>query len=331
MSKQLLFGAAAGIIGVVALLSATTGPAPVQFLLFLLAPLPVFMVGLALGWVSAAAAAVTAFIVISVLTGPTAGILAAGSQFGPAVLLSYLALLNREVATPQGTAVEWYPVGRLVIWCAVIGTILTVALLFVLGRDGTELQENLQRILRETIEQAVTRQAPEDGKVPQEHLDQMVALAMALLPVAAGMLMTVVQIVGFYVAGRIVMASGYLSRPWPDIAAMTFPAGTPLIMAASVLLSALLTGVAGMAAAAAAGAFYLAYVLLGLAIVVYVTRGSPWRFFIIWAVCFGLLVVNTLVSLALAILGLAEPFSPIRRDFMIPPSQRGRPPNDDET
>lgn len=329
MSKQFLVGAAAGIIGVVALLSATTGPAPVQFLFFVLAPLPVFMAGLALGWMAAATAAITAFIIITVLVGPTAGILAAGSQFGPAVLLSYLALLNREATGPDGSVtLQWYPVGRLLMWCAVIGTILTMALLLVLGRDGTELQENLQRILRETIEQAVSQQAPKDGTVPQQHLDQMVELAMALLPVAAGMLMTLIQVVVFYVAARIVMASGYLSRPWPDIAALTFPQGTPLALAGSILLSAVLTGYAGMAASAAAGAFYAIYVLLGLAIVIYVTRGSPWRFFIIWAVCFGLLVFNTLVSLVLALMGLAEPFSPLRRDFMAPPPS-GRPPPPD--
>lgn len=318
MSQQLLAGIGAGIISFIALMSATTGTPALQFLLFLVAPLPIYLVGLALGWTAAAIASLTAFLAIAALAGPMVAAIAAGTQFGPAVYLTYLALLNRPVPAPDGggVTVEWYPVGRLVLWCAVFGTVLSMALLLLLGKDHAELQDNLQKILRQAIEQTVAQQSADGAKIPDEHIDQMTRVAAALLPVASGMLMTGIQLLALYLAARVTHASGLLARPWPDLAAITFPAGTPVILAASVLLTAVLDGYPGLGAAAASGAFYFAYLLLGLAIVHYVTRGNPWRFMLLWGVYFGLIVFNTVFSLVIAIIGLAEPFSPIRRDFV---------------
>lgn len=326
MSRNLLAGVAAGLIAFVALLSATAGNPFVQFLLFLAAPVPIYLVGLALGWQTAAVAAVTAGLAITVLTGPLAGLVSAGSQFGPPVILSYLVLLSREVQSLDGksTAVEWYPVGRIVLWCAALGTVLSVLLLMLLGQDSAEVQGNLEKVLRQAVEQ-FRAQSGEDSPLSEEDLDAMTRVFLALLPAASGILMTGILLLNLYIAARVTRASGFLTRPWPEIAAMTFPPGTPLLLAASVLLSAVLSGFAGMAASAASGALYMAYVLLGLAVIHYVTRGNAGRFAILWSVYFGLVIFNTVVSLVLAIIGLSEPFSPLRRDFMRPPPPAGPP------
>jgi hypothetical protein len=69
----------------------------------------------------------------------------------------------------------------------------------------------------------------------------------------------------------------------------------------------------GLIARAFAGALFFAYVLLGLAVVHYVTRGNTWRPFALWGMYFLLFIINTLVSLALALLGLADAIWPIRK------------------
>lgn len=325
MNKPLLAGIGAGLIAFVALASAQAGSPPVQFLMLLLAPLPIYLAGLSLGWMTAAIAAVTGFIAITLVSGPLVGLLAAGTQFGPAVYLCYLVLLNREYLAEDGTVVtEWYPVGRLVLWACAIGTLLTVVLLFLLGRGDAELQDNLGNILRGTIEQAMNQRG-DGAKIPDEDVEAMVRLAIALLPAAAGMMMTGFQLLVLYLAARITRAAGHFTRRWPDLAAITYPPVTPLLLAGSFVLSAVLPGFLGRTAAAASGALYLAYILLGLAIITYVTRGSPWRFMLLWAVYFGLIVFNTIVSLIVAIIGLAEPFSPLRRDFLKQP--RSGPPS----
>lgn len=326
MYQNLLVGIGAGLVSFVALLSATTGTPFLQFLMFLIAPLPLFLAGLALGWKTAAIGAATAAIGITLLTGPLVGFLTAGSQFGPPVLLTYLALLNREVVAPDGKSAttEWYPVGRLVLWCAALATMLTLVLLTMLGEDAAGIQENLTKVLRQAFEQ-FRAQSADATPIPEEDLNSMVQIALALLPAASGMLMTVILLLNLYLAARVNLASGYLSRPWPDLAALTYPPATPLVLAASVALSAILPGLPGMTASAAAGAFYFAYVLLGLAIIHYVTRTNPGRFAILWAVYFGLVIFNTIVSLVLAIIGLTESFSPLRRDFTRSPPQSGPP------
>ncbi|KUO64387.1 MAG: hypothetical protein APF80_04810 [Alphaproteobacteria bacterium BRH_c36] len=325
MNKIILVGIAAGLVSFIALMSATTGTPVLQFLMFLISPLPLFLAGLALGWRAAAIGAVTAGISITLLAGPLVGFVSSGSQFGPPVLLTYLALLNREAA-PEGkaTATEWYPIGRLVLWCAVLGTLLSVILLMMLGKDSNEVQENLSQILRQAFEQ-FRAQSGDAKPVPEEDLEAMTRVALSLLPAASGMLMTGILLLNLYIAARVTDASGMLSRSWPDLATLSYPPGTPLVLAASVVVSSVLSGFAGMTAAAASGAFYFAYVLLGLAIVHYVTRGNPGRFAILWAVYFALFFLNTIASLVIAVIGLTEPFSPLRRNFMRPPPPRGPP------
>ncbi|MBU1213404.1 MAG: YybS family protein [Alphaproteobacteria bacterium] len=326
MQKNFLVGIAAGIVSFIAMMSATTGTPILQFVMFLVAPLPLFLAGLALGWRAAAIGAITAGIAITLLAGPLVGFVSAGSQFGPPVLLTYLALLNREVASPGGnaTATEWYPIGRLVLWCAVLGTLLSVILLMMLGKDAVEVQENLSQILRQAFEQ-FRAQSGDKKPLSEEDLETMTRVALSLLPAASGMLMTGILLINLYIAARVTDASGTLSRPWPDLAALAYPPVTPLVLAASVVVSAVLSGFAGMTAAAASGAFYFAYVLLGLAIVHHITRGNPGRFAILWAVYFALFFLNTIASLVVAIIGLTEPFSPLRRNFMRPPPHRGPP------
>lgn len=327
MNKNLLVGIAAGLVSFVALMSATTGTPVLQFLMFLIAPLPLFLAGMALGWPAAAIGAITAGMAITLLAGPLVGFISAGSQFGPPVLLTYLALLNREAASADGksTVTEWYPVGRLVLWCAVLGTMLSVVLLMMLGKDAAEVQENLSKVLRQAFEQ-FRAQSGDATPIPEEDLETMTRVALGLLPAASGMLMTGILLTNLYIAARVTQASGSLTRPWPDLASLTYPPATPLVLAASTGLSLFLSGYAGMTAAAASGAFYFAYVLLGLAVVHYMTRANPGRFAILWAVYFALFFLNTVASLVIAVIGLTEPFSPIRRNFAKsqPP---GRPPS----
>jgi hypothetical protein len=75
----------------------------------------------------------------------------------------------------------------------------------------------------------------------------------------------------------------------------------------------LLSGLSGLIAAGFAGPLFFAYVLLGLAVVHYVTRGRPWRPFALWGLYLALFIMNTVASLAIALLGLAEAIWPIRK------------------
>ena len=114
-----LIGLGAGAAS--ALLMATMASrSPFALMLVLLAPLPVMIA--ALGWTHWAAmvAAAAAAIALALAFGEPLWILIYLIGAGvPAWWLGYLAMLAR--GDPDGH-VEWYPVGRLVMWCAIIAS-----------------------------------------------------------------------------------------------------------------------------------------------------------------------------------------------------------------
>jgi hypothetical protein len=70
----------------------------------------------------------------------------------------------------------------------------------------------------------------------------------------------------------------------------------------------------GMLGDAVSTACLAAYVLQGLAILHYVTRGYAWRGFALAATYTALLVTGVWGAYAIALIGLAEPISPLNRN-----------------
>jgi hypothetical protein len=55
-----------------------------------------------------------------------------------------------------------------------------------------------------------------------------------VLPIAAAVVTTITNAVNVGIAARVVMASGRLRRPWPELAAMRFPSYAPIITGVAV-------------------------------------------------------------------------------------------------
>jgi hypothetical protein len=316
MTYRLLIGLGAGLVSAVVFASATTGPVLMRMVLFLLTPLALFLAGLAMGPIGAAAAGLAGTLLVLAAGSFTAALVFAVSQAIPVLVLVYLASLNR--AMPGG--VEWYPAGRLVIAAAIMAGVFAAATLFLLGGDI----ETLRGALRSMLEQFVNSELPKMPDAPTlgpNEIDEATAIALALLPAASAISTMGSLLFNLWLAGRITLASGRLGRPWPDLAAIEYPAMTPLLLAAATGAG-FLSGLPGMIAAGFAGPLFFAYVLLGLAVVHFVTRGKPWRPFALWALYAALFVINTVASVAVALLGLAEAIWPMRR----PPPPPNRPP-----
>lgn len=331
----LLAGAGAGLISAVTFASATTGAPIVQLVLFLLTPLPVYLAGLSLSWVSAVVAGFVGGVALAIFTNPLIGLVFAASQLAPAGILTYLAQLARPLAPtsqnsgdtpPAQPALEWYPVGRLVVWTAAIAILLSVGMLMLIGQDVDSLRQALREFIQRVIEQGMPAQGGAQSPISDAELTTITDISLKLLPAVTAISIMATLLFNLWLAGRITLATGRLRRPWPQLATITYPAGAPLLLAATVVISAYAPGMAGLFAAAAAGAIYFAYVLLGLAILHYVTRGNTWRPLILWSIYFAFVVLNTGFSVLLVIMALLEPFSPIRRDFLRPPNRPPGPP-----
>ncbi|MEO8421301.1 MAG: DUF2232 domain-containing protein [Hyphomicrobium sp.] len=319
MPYRLLIGVAAGLVSAVVFASATTGPLLMRMVLFLLTPLALFLAGLGLGPLAAAVGGLAGTVFVLIAGSPIHALVFAAAQAIPVGVLTYLASLNRQDA---GGSVEWYPAGRLVIAAAILAGIFSTLTLFLLGGDV----ETLRSALRDMLQTFVNTELPKMPDAPTlgpAEIDEATAIALALLPAASAISTMGSLLFNLWLAGRITMASERLPRPWPDLAAIVYPPVTPLLLAVATG-AAFLPGLPGLAAAGFAGPLFLAYVLLGLAVVHFMTRGRAWRPFALWGLYASLFIMNTVASLAIALLGLAETVWPMRRN--LPPPNK--PPSD---
>ena len=199
MMQIVLIGIGAGAAAALLFALAASG-SMFALLLFSLAPLPILIA--ALGWshwaamvaaVSAASglAAVLDFeFFLSFLIG--VGV--------PAWWLGYLALLARATADP--VSVEWYPVGRLVLWAALIGAMVVALAIPTFGTD----KESFQAGLRGLFERAIRLQTPPGGPdiANRPETQRAIDLLVRVIPATVAIIGTLLNVLNLWLAARIV-------------------------------------------------------------------------------------------------------------------------------
>jgi hypothetical protein len=290
---------AAGLISAVVFASATTGAMMLRVILFLLTPLSLYLAGLGLGVVASAIAAITATTAVMLIANPLAAEVYAISTAIPAVICTRLALMSRGTEEER----EWYPIGRIVVTAGLFAGLFAMLALIVMGGDV----ETLTKMLRGAVAAFVTSelsQIPGAPKIGDAEIDQITRSTLSTLPWALGLLAMGTTLLNLWLAGRITLASGRLVRPWPDLAQFKMPAGATLVLLIAIGLT-FTGGMTGLVAAGIAAPFTLAFALVGLGLVHVLTRGSPWRAFILSTLYLGAILVPH-IGLLLALVGLGE-------------------------
>jgi hypothetical protein len=290
MLQIVLVGVGAGAAAALLFASVVSGSIAAIFL-FYLAPLPILIA--AVGWshVAGLVAAAAATGAVSLLSGRffiAVPVIAFGAWW-----LGYLALLARPAVNGGGGALEWYPVGRLVLWAAVIGTLVVAAAVPNFGTD----QETLQSGLRKTYERILSDQA-------------LIDVLVVAVPAAAAVFSTITNLVNLWLAARVVSISGRLTRPWPGLAALSLPVSTAGLLAAAIAGS-FLPDLLGILSGAFAASLLMAFAIVGLAVLHTITRGMGSRGVVLAGV-YATTLILTWPLLAIAILGLAETILNIR-------------------
>jgi Predicted membrane protein (DUF2232) len=318
MMQIVLIGIGAGAAAALLFASVASG-AMLSILLFYLAPLPIMIA--ALGWSHWAG-------LIGAVAASAALALAFGNYFFlaffvviglPAWWLGYLALLGRQAAAANDS-VEWYPPGRLVLWCAVIGTLIIVAAIPHFGLDLESFQTALKHAFESVLQ--VPPEAPADAQElpglgdPARVVDFLVMAG----PPAAAVVSTITLTLNLWLAGLIVKISGRLKRPWPAIPAMTFPSVAPALIAAAVVCS-FLPDLLGLVSRIFTASLLMAYALLGFAVLHAITRDMSSRGFVLAGTYAAVFVFGWPV-LIMTLLGLADTAFGLRARFG---QQRGPP------
>jgi hypothetical protein len=286
----------------------------ISLLLFNLAPLPLMVAALGWGPLSATIGGISAAIglwVIFSLPYCLAFVLAIAL---PAWRLCHLALLRRPISvgatTAESTAaeVEWYPIGRILLWIVAFAAVTTTATLLTLGSDGPTIIETMHSALESML--AAAGAAPSDGKI---------RALVAIAPAAAAVVTLMTLTFNLWLAAKVTETSGKLRRPWPDLKSVELP---PMTLAAlSVGIGFCFTGgLSAIIAQIVSAALMMAYALIGLAVLHTLTSAVKNR--ALWLACaYVIIVVFGWPLLAMVALGFADSLFGLRRRYL-----RGRPP-----
>jgi hypothetical protein len=337
MRNSLLVGLGAGIASALVLVAAAKGSMFGLFAFIFMAPLPIIIVGLGWGWPAASTAAAAAGGAMVIVSQPKAAILHLCAIGLPMAAFAYFLLLNRFTGQrlPDGNpAIEWYPVGRVVAFAALIAGGLASLSLFSVASDMASLEAEVRKTLDRFIASSPGTDgkpaASQDGrpvpnlKLPSDaDIETFAKLMTRSFAAAVATFWMALACLNIWLGGLIARASGRLARPWPDLSLLSLPRETPLAFVAAIGLS-FLDGYAGLIASGFASAFFFAYLLVGLAIIHNLTRGTNARGLILFAVYLALFVLNPFSGIIIAMIGIAEPISPLRRRFSSPAPPNGQ-------
>ena len=315
-----LIAVAAGGASALMFASIVSG-ALISLVLFYLAPLPLMVATLAWGPLCGTIGGITAAAGLGAMFGLPYCLAFAITIALPAWWLGHLALLGRPATTaghapgvtPSAAvaAMEWYPVGRILLWITIFASLSTMAALLTLGTDAASITDALHQFMLRILEQ----QASPVGADTDRFIDGLVMVAPAA---AAGVAMLTLTL-NLWLAGKITVTSGRLSRPWPDLKNVALP---PMALAAlcAAIAFCFSAGLAAIGARIITSAMLLAYALVGFAVLHTLSLALKNRAFWLGS-AYAIALIFVWPALALVALGLADAVFGFRQRFL-----RGRPP-----
>ena len=292
----------------------------ISLVLFYLAPLPLMVATLAWGPLCGTIGGIAAATGLGVIFGLPYCLAFAITIALPAWWLGHLALLGRPVTaghapsvspSAAGPVVEWYPLGRVLLWITVFASLSTMAALLTLGTDAASIIDALRQFMLRILEQRDAAVAADTERL----IDSLIIVAPAA---AAGVAMLTLTL-NLWLAAKITVTSGRLPRPWPDLKSMTLP---PMTLAAlcTAIAFCFSGGLAAIGARIVTSALLLAYALVGFAVLHTLSLALKNRAFWLGSV-YAIALIFVWPALALVALGLADAVFGFRQRFL-----RGRPP-----
>jgi hypothetical protein len=312
MIAIVLIAIAAGCASALMFVSIVSG-ALISLLLFYLAPLPLMVAALGWGPLGATIGGIAAATVLGTIFGLPYCIAFVLATALPAWWLGHLALLGRPLAAGtqpanDAAALEWYPVGRILLWIAIFATIMTTAMLLTMGSDGPSITGTMRSAWAHLLESVDV--TPTDRK-----LDALVTIA----PAAAVILVMMTLTLNLWLAAKITATSGRLHRPWPDLRSAALP---PLTLAAlcAAIAFCFSGGLPAILAQIITAALLIAYAFTGFAVLHTLTLALKNR--ALWLSCtYAIVVIFSWPVLAMVVLGIADAVFGIRQRYL-----QGRPP-----
>jgi hypothetical protein len=319
MIAVILIALAAGAASALMFASMVSG-ALISVLLLYLAPLPLMVAALGWGPLCATIGGIAAAIGLSAIFGLPYGLAFVVSVALPAWWLGHLALLGRPIASSEASVgngadagpppLEWYPVGRILLWIAGFAALTTMSVLLTLGHDAVTVTNVIRHGLSLVWghDEAINEET-------QRGIDMLATIAPAAAAIVAMMTLTL----NLWLAAKITATSGRLHRPWPDLNNTALPPMTLAALSVAIAFC-FIGGLSAMLAQIIGSALTMAYALAGFAVLHTLTLALRHR--ALWLSCaYAVVAVFGWPVLAIAVLGLADAVFGLRQRYL-----QSRPP-----
>jgi hypothetical protein len=314
MIAIILIAIAAGAASALMFASTVSG-ALVSILLYLLAPLPLLVAALGWGPLCATIGGIAAASVLGAIFGLPHGIAFAITVGLPAWWLGHLVLLGRPTdgeassgngASPIASDLEWYPIGRILLWISGFAALTTSAALLSFGSDA----ESITGALRQLFLQIT---GPDIAGKPGDS-EELINALVAIAPAPAAVFATATLTINLWLAAKITATSGRLHRPWPELKNAALPQMTLAALCVAIAFC-FAGGLVAILAVVVTGALMMAYTLIGFAVLHTLTLALRARR--LWLGCaYAIVVVFIWPVLAMVALGLADVIFGIRRRYL---------------
>jgi len=312
--KNLSFGAGCGAVSALLFAVISTG-SPLAFLLYLIAPLPILIATLGFGHQAGLVATLVSLAVTALIFSPFTGIVQALSIGLPSWFTAYLLLLGRSSPSDDPVTMEWYPLGRVVLWVVGLSSAITLIGALLIAPNYESFVATFGRAVDVvlTYDPDLVQGLSADDKAQfLRSLSSLLANIAAPISAAASVVISVILL---WVAGRIVDASGRLPRPWPDLSTMALPR-----LAVPALVLSLALAIAAQDYPALAGRIVLAsliigFCLQGLAVLHAITRPLKSRRSLLFAIYLVFVLLPGWPVIGIALLGIADMWLSFRTRF----------------
>ena len=291
----------------------------ISVLLLYLAPLPLMVAALGWGPLCATIGGIAAAIALGALFGLPYCIAFVVAIALPAWWLGHLALLGRPIpheassgngAAPAAPVLEWYPVGRILLWTAGFAALTTMSILLTIGTDAATIIGAIGRGLL-----LIWRPDDASNEETKRTIDAVASIAPAAAAIVAMMTLTL----NLWLAAKITATSGRLQRAWPDLRSVALPPMTLAALSVAIAFC-FVGGMPAILAQTVTAALMMAYALIGFAVLHTLTLALRNR--AIWLSCTYLIVaLFSWLVLAMTALGVADAVFGLRQRYL-----RSRPP-----
>ena len=293
-----------GMLSVLPLLTAMTIPGGMAFIL--LAPLPLFLVGLGQGERACWIAGLVAVALWCLIGGLPVAIGALATMIAPIWWLVRQALRAR---TTQEGEVEWYPAGLLVGWITALGLGWFLACLAMLasvhGLSGVEdaLRQDLTTVLGQLV-----------PDVEASRIDDLTGPAAAWgMGISAATWMVLLLALNGVLAQGLLVRFGHAIRPTPSISELELPAWPTWFLAACAVLAVATSGAPAFIARNLVPVALVPFFFGGLAVVHNLCRRFKARGLLLFVFYMALFIWALVLPPALAALGLIDQWAGFRR------------------